>query len=286
MPSGIGGKRSQQLRAARAAKKRQTDDGYELPESVLRYLDVEDFGENENLEVPVRFKLQGLNPSSSHWEDLQLDDEQEYTEDSSDDGLENDDEVEVTDSEEEDDNVTFDGCAFEAIIKGSYKFEVFEEAEFPYQRGPELSMRSKQMKNKAAQELARSAEGSKKIYQYFQLSSSTTSLNSMIQSPAISREDLLRREREAAIKSLEKKLQGKQRNTMNGQTIIRHEAVLAFLRIQQGKQLGETRESMAQIVARCFGKGVYFARKVVSWEIEWIGNRSISEGRRGCFVKT
>jgi len=193
MPSIIGGKRSQQLRAARVAKKRKTDDGYELPESVLRYLDVEDFGENENLEVPVRSKLQGLNPSSSHWEDLQLDDEPEYKEDSSDDGLENDDEVEVTDSEE-DDNVTFDGCAFEAIIKGSYKFEVFEEAEFPYQRRPELSVRSKQMKNKASQELAQSAEGSKKIYQYFQPSSSTTSFISTIQSPAILREDLLRRE--------------------------------------------------------------------------------------------
>jgi hypothetical protein len=86
---------------------------------------------------------------------------------------------------------------------------VFEEAEFPYQRRPELSLPSKQMKNKVAQELAQSTEGSKMIYQYFQPGSSTTIFSSSTQSVAISREELLRREREAAIKALEKKLQGK-----------------------------------------------------------------------------
>jgi len=43
---------------------------------------------------------------------------------------------------------------------------------------------------------------------------------------------------------------------------------------------------MARVVARCYGKGVYFAHKIVSWEIEWMESRLISEGRRGCFVKT
>ena len=72
---------------------------------------------------------------------------------------------------------------------------------------------------------------------------------------------------------------------MNGQNLVRHQAVLSFLRMQEGKQLGETRESMSRTVARCFGKGTYFARRLITWEIEWIAMRTISEGRRGCFVK-
>jgi hypothetical protein len=43
-------------------------------------------------------------------------------------------------------------------------------------------------------------------------------------------------------------------------------AVQAFLGCQEIKRKGETRKSIALSVARCFRKGVYFARKIVSWE--------------------
>lgn len=72
----------------------------------------------------------------------------------------------------------------------------------------------------------------------------------------LSREELLRREHNEAIQGLEKKLRSKQ---LVGQNLTRHQAVLAFLRVQASRQLGGTREDMSFQVARCFGKGVYFA---------------------------
>lgn len=40
------------------------------------------------------------------------------------------------------------------------------------------------------------------------------------------------------------------------------------------------------MTARYFGKGTYFARKIVSWEISWRTNQYIEEGRRVCLSKT
>ena len=62
--------------------------------------------------------------------------------------------------------------------------------------------------------------------------------------------------------------------------------MLAFLQVQQGRQLGETRESLATMVARCYGKGPSFARRIITWEIEWVEGRKITEGRQGCYMKT
>lgn len=39
-------------------------------------------------------------------------------------------------------------------------------------------------------------------------------------------------------------------------------------------------------VARCFGKGVYFARKIATWELLFLNAEKIEEGKRGCFAKT
>lgn len=50
-------------------------------------------------------------------------------------------------------------------------------------------------------------------------------------------------------------------------------------------QLGKTREDMSLVVACCFGKGLYFARKVITWEITWKKDRIIEEGRKGCVSK-
>ena len=194
---------------------------------------------------------------------------------------EEEEEEEETDSEE--DNLTFDGCAFKAILNGS------QQADFPYQRGPEPSLRSHQLKKKATRELAAGAEGSKKIYEFFKAPGGSDSSLSARETTPISQdsdlpaEQLLRREREKAIKAMEQTLCREKRHALNGQTLARRRAVLS-LKIQQSKQQGEARESMAQIFARCFERGVYFARKVISWGKECVQNRTIPEGRRGCFV--
>ena len=40
------------------------------------------------------------------------------------------------------------------------------------------------------------------------------------------------------------------------------------------------------MVARCYGKGPSFARRIITWEIEWVEGRKITEGRQGCYMKT
>jgi hypothetical protein len=71
-----------------------------------------------------------------------------------------------------------------------------------------------------------------------------------------------------------------------GQNAQHHQAVLAFLKLQRCRQSSETREDLSLQVARCFGRGRYFARKIVTWERTWIKERVIAEGRKGCYTKT
>ena len=68
--------------------------------------------------------------------------------------------------------------------------------------------------------------------------------------------------------------------------LVQHKAVLAFLQVQQGKQLGETRESLAAMVYVCQWKGSSFARRIITWGIERVEERKIKEGERGYHVKT
>ena len=78
-----------------------------------------------------------------------------------------------------------------------------------------------------------SAEGCRKIYTYFQIPTTTNS--SQTEHRAwLSGDQQCSLEREAAIKALDKKLYHKP-HTLNKQSLIRHQAVLAFLRVQQGK---------------------------------------------------
>ena len=42
---------------------------------------------------------------------------------------------------------------------------------------------------------------------------------------------------------------------------------------------------MASAVARCIGKGLNLAQKLVTWEQQWLKEEGIEEGRRGCFAK-
>lgn len=95
-------------------------------------------------------------------------------------------------------------------------------------------------------------------------------------------------ELKAAISDINKKIKCKRKGMqLKGQNLFRHEAVKMFLLAQQTRQSNETRLHIAQnIVARCCGRGLYFARKVITWEIEWRERRTVNEGRKGCFSKT
>ena len=58
-----------------------------------------------------------------------------------------------------------------------------------------------------------------------------------------------------------------------------HQVVLGFLRVQSkpGGQ-SRTRDSLATMVAECHGKGPSFARRIITWEIEWMEGRKIKDG--------
>lgn len=94
-----------------------------------------------------------------------------------------------------------------------------------------------------------------------------------------------RQTREAAALALKKKIASK-RAKLDGENLTRHRAVLAFLYVQGSKQPGETRQAMARNVSWCFGRGEYFARKIVVWERTWIEERTIEEGHGDGFGKT
>ena len=91
-----------------------------------------------------------------------------------------------------------------------------------------MSVRSQQLKRKADNALAQSVEGSKKIYEFSGFQSSTGPAPSAIPEPTPTPAERARKQREAHIKILERKLSNKkQRAVMNGKTLLRHEAVLS-----------------------------------------------------------
>ena len=273
----------QQLRAARAVKKRKAEERkslYFIPESTLQRVDV-------GLEAECGLRpeaLPGKQPSvCAHWEDIPL--QNGLDSEGEDEGSDWEEDIEVTDGEEED--LPSDGTAFDALLSGSQCKGVFEKAAFYYQRGPTLSIRSQQLKRKADKALAQSVKGSKKIFEFPGFQSSTGPAPTAISEPTLTPAERTKKQCEAHIKTLERKLSDKrQRAVMNGQTLLRHEAVLQFLRIQLNRQKAETRESLSQIIARCFNRGGYFAQRIIRWEIEWTQTGAISESRRGCFMKT
>ena len=99
-------------------------------------------------------------------------------------------------------------------------------------------------------------------------------------------EEISEQEREGGIKALGKKMRpGIRKSVPIGQNDTRHQVVLAFLKLQRSRQPSETREGLSLQVARCFGRGRCFARKIVTWERAWIKERNIPEGRKGCYTK-
>lgn len=197
------------------------------------------------------------------------------------------DEEEITDNEEEitDDEgqIEYNTSAFEILFTGAKTYDAFQHTSFIYQRGPEPSVRTMQRTYKKEQQQIEAAKNTYTLETYFQRPHNRQPnpvSHSILQ---ISRDKTQIDKRLPAIVELEKKLS--QQHRLNGQNLMRHQVVLAFLKVQQQKKPGETREQLATIVARCFGKGIYFARRIVSWEIEWVEDRLIPEGKRGCFAK-
>ena len=97
-----------------------------------------------------------------------------------------------------------------------------------------------------------------------------------------------KKRRDLAKKDLEKRLKSK-RTQMTKQDHTRHLAVLQFMNYQEQIQESSQQESraiMAINVSRCFNRGNYFAKKLVTWERNWIGERYIPNGKQGCFVKS
>ena len=196
---------------------------------------------------------------------------------------------------------------------------VFEMTKIRYGRGEYLSERQTCRKRQQERELHRAAARCLPLTSFFirenRSEHSPPAPNNTIQSPnlAIDEDRLLELELElepvseqeslpdqplrwlsatetrqqnqiVAIAALKKKINSK-KSTLTGQNLTRHQAVLAFLYIQQSKRLGETRSQLAYSVARCFNRGWYFARRIITWELTWIKERIIEEGKRGCFSK-
>ena len=190
------------------------------------------------------------------------------------DSEDSDEYYEITDSEEED-PIQASTSALETLIASSQERGAFDRA-FAYQRRPEPTERTLFNRSRRERELRKAAENTPKLHTFFPTASGRPAMPSS-PSPILSTVERKQQSRFAAITALEKKLASKKEcEAMNGQTLMRHQVVLAFLRVQANQSVAEpkTRESFAAMVALCHGKGPSFARRIITWEIEWMEERS------------
>ena len=144
-----------------------------------------------------------------------------------------------------------------------------------YQRGATLCERQERRKRATNHEFREAAKlHSQPIAQFF------SSISQNPPAAPLSKEE----QREHAIHDLETTLNSKT-SGLKGQNLVRHRAVLALMYITRDRKLHETRDDLSHQVSRTYGRGVYFARKLVQWEGTWIRNRKIEVGRRGCNSK-
>lgn len=215
-------------------------------------------------------------PAEVHWEGDATDDEE--------------DECEYSDEEWEEDWVEarqeiIQRNAFTAMIEKAktQRGNAFDQALFPYQRGPEISAKTKKRKATMTMDLELAAMDARPLDQGYLLTSGPQIQKKAM--PVQFGENSLQEQRKEAIKRMEQLLKSK-KISMLPQNLERHRAVLAFLKFQQSRQRDETREEMAFNVARCFGRGLYFARKIISYELVFLNSQKIDEGKRGCHSKT
>lgn len=89
----------------------------------------------------------------------------------------------------------------------------------------------------------------------------------------------------AGTSDMEIKLKQLKKEGLGGPNLLRHEAVLRLLYSTLRRTEGQSREDISLNVAKTFNKGPSLAKKLVTWEGEWLRNRKISETRWGKFVK-
>jgi len=229
-------------------------------------------------------------PASVYWEGLSDGEEEE------------EDECKFTEGEE-DAEPEGDALAYLMATAENRGDALYDDIKVRYQRCAELSKKQKRRKQKEQRELKLAALGSRTLDDGFLIRPTALNLDPAIISEAehysvstsgegsagqneVSRQEISEAQRTNAMILLEKKLRSKKTADVLPQNIIRHQAVLCLFKVQNGRKLGETRQEMAQVVARCFGKGLYFAQKLVTWELQWILEGKIEEGRRGCYAKT
>lgn len=158
-----------------------------------------------------------------------------------------------------------------------------------YQRASKFSDRHARRLRAEAKELQQEAKSCRSLSDYgFTKAPPETPATPLSKRAALrQRQEKENNDLHLAIEAMEKKLKSKKEAPcMQGQTRIRHEAVLQFMRLSFAKGSTDTNLDMALTVAKCYGKGSYFARKILQWKHTWILERKIEEGRQGCFSKT
>ena len=197
-------KQMQHFRAARLAKrlKREAKEEEYLPRELIARVDA---GEEQELEQLAK------NASDS---DLDSDSE------------DSEEDCEITDSEEQDDPIEANASALEILIASSQKHSAFDRA-FAYQRG---SVPTETLFNRSRREreLRKAAENTPTLHTFFPTASGRPAVPSS-PSPTLSTNERKQQECFAAIAALEKKLASKKEcGAMNGQTLMRHQVMLAL----------------------------------------------------------
>lgn len=202
------------------------------------------------------------------------------------DDSDSEEDVEITD----DDGDMLDTDAFSKLLRAAQDSKNFDSLKIPFQRGPFFSTRQKKRHTQHQRQLALSAHGSRPLIAGFLIPKTpsaeadlhTSSSKSIIK--RVSPQDERYQKQQAAIEDLKKLLSSKKVN-LQGQDLARHRAVLSFLEVQIQKP-DYLREEIAKLVAECYGRGSYVARKIITWEIQWMTNRTIEEGQQGCHTKS
>jgi hypothetical protein len=220
-------------------------------------------------------------------------------------GDDTDDECKMTDTEEEDDP---DQDSLEELMQNAVTPGAFD-AQFRYKRGSISSQKPRRRKEKQIEAKKELSKRCKPLTSYLRLAKQKAApmdsvgvanreqLNEMEQETAYkericntagkSTVEVQQEVREGKIRQLDKQVRSTDRTSrLKGPNLNCHRSVLACFYIQPSKQPGETRSSMTTIFANTFNRGTYFACKIVTWEISWLKNGFIDEGRQGCFAKT
>ena len=141
---------------------------------------------------------------------------------------EDEEDCEIADSEEQV-PARANAPALGVLIASSRKNGAFDSA-FTYQRGPKSTERTLFNRPQWEREPRKAAENTPTLHTFFPTTSGRPAIPPSL-SPILSTNERNEQERCAAISALEKKLASKKEcEVMNGQTLMRYQVVLAFLR--------------------------------------------------------